>query len=83
MIVPQISSVVSSKGIRIPAARRSPTPKPLSPRGRTRLPGAYSRAQSALGDSMTIYQEMALSLIVAGLVVAIGRLIEMVFELVI
>jgi hypothetical protein len=49
---------------------------------RNSLPGAYSRAQSALGDSMTIY-EMALSRIVAGFVVAIGRLIEMVFELVI
>src|SRR5262249_60661375 len=36
-----ISGVVSSEGIRIPAARRSPTPEPLSPRGRTRLP--YSR----------------------------------------
>jgi len=32
---------------------------------------------------MTIYQEMAISLIVAGFVVAIGKLIGMVFELVI
>jgi hypothetical protein len=73
LIVPQISGVVSSKAA--PYRNRS------APGGELASLGLLTR-QSALGDSMTIY-EMALSRIVAGFVVAIGRLIEMVFELVI